>query len=74
MAYLTWVFKWKYNYSHYLFVYIYSSASEITFEDTKVPIENVIGEIGDGFKVSHVQPQIWCFKYDDVMLILASFF
>lgn len=29
-----------------------SNTSEITFEDTKVPIENVIGEIGDGFKVA----------------------
>ncbi|XP_056323830.1 complex I assembly factor ACAD9, mitochondrial [Danio aesculapii] len=29
-----------------------SNTSEITFEDTKVPIENVIGEVGDGFKVA----------------------
>lgn len=29
-----------------------SNTTEITFEDTKVPIENVIGEVGDGFKVA----------------------
>uniref|UniRef100_A0A9J7ZPF5 Acyl-CoA dehydrogenase family, member 9 n=1 Tax=Cyprinus carpio carpio TaxID=630221 RepID=A0A9J7ZPF5_CYPCA len=29
-----------------------SNTCEITFEDTKVPIENVIGEVGGGFKVA----------------------
>lgn len=30
-------------------------ACEVSFEDTKVPIENVIGEVGGGFKVIHTQ-------------------
>ncbi|KAF4107438.1 complex I assembly factor ACAD9, mitochondrial [Onychostoma macrolepis] len=29
-----------------------SNTCEVTFEDTKVPIENVIGEVGGGFKVA----------------------
>lgn len=28
------------------------SACEVHFENTKVPIENVLGEVGGGFKVS----------------------
>lgn len=27
-------------------------ACEVAFEDTKVPVENVIGEVGGGFKVT----------------------
>uniref|UniRef100_A0A8C1CY50 Acyl-CoA dehydrogenase family, member 9 n=1 Tax=Cyprinus carpio carpio TaxID=630221 RepID=A0A8C1CY50_CYPCA len=34
------------------YLYFLSIACEITFEDTKVPIENVIGEVGGGFKVA----------------------
>lgn len=38
----------------YLFIVcFYFSACEISYEDTKVPIENVIGEVGGGFKVIH---------------------
>ncbi len=33
------------------YLYFLSIACEVTFEDTKVPIENVIGEVGGGFKV-----------------------
>ncbi|XP_030633482.1 complex I assembly factor ACAD9, mitochondrial [Chanos chanos] len=29
-----------------------SNTCEVTFEDTKVPVENVIGEVGGGFKVA----------------------
>ncbi|XP_072521553.1 complex I assembly factor ACAD9, mitochondrial isoform X2 [Salminus brasiliensis] len=29
-----------------------SNTCEVTFEDTKVPIENVIGEVGGGFKIA----------------------
>lgn len=29
------------------------SACEVHFENTKVPIENVLGEVGGGFKVRH---------------------
>ncbi|KAL7842998.1 hypothetical protein AOLI_G00245100 [Acnodon oligacanthus] len=29
-----------------------SNTCDVTFEDTKVPVENVIGEVGDGFKVA----------------------
>ncbi|MBN3297765.1 complex I assembly factor ACAD9, mitochondrial [Amia ocellicauda] len=29
-----------------------SNTCELTFEDTKVPVENVIGEVGGGFKVA----------------------
>lgn len=33
------------------FVCDFLLACEVTFENTKVPIENVIGEVGGGFKV-----------------------
>ncbi|XP_022538177.1 complex I assembly factor ACAD9, mitochondrial isoform X1 [Astyanax mexicanus] len=29
-----------------------SNTCEVTFEDTKVPVENVIGQVGDGFKIA----------------------
>ncbi|XP_076863754.1 complex I assembly factor ACAD9, mitochondrial isoform X2 [Brachyhypopomus gauderio] len=29
-----------------------SNTCEVTFEDTKVPVENVIGEVGGGFKIA----------------------
>lgn len=29
-----------------------SNTAEVYFEDCKVPVENVIGEVGDGFKVA----------------------
>lgn len=29
------------------------SACEVHFENTRVPIENVLGEVGGGFKVRH---------------------
>lgn len=29
------------------------SACEVRFENTRVPIENVLGEVGGGFKVRH---------------------
>lgn len=29
-----------------------SNTAEVYFEDCKIPIENVIGEVGDGFKVA----------------------
>lgn len=32
---------------------VYPLACEVTFEDTKVPVENVIGEVGSGFKVMY---------------------
>lgn len=34
-----------------LFFVCFFKACEVTFENTKVPIENVIGEVGGGFKV-----------------------
>lgn len=36
-----------------LVVVVYPLACEVTFEDTKVPVENVIGEVGGGFKVMY---------------------
>lgn len=33
-------------------LFVWSPACEVTFEDTKVPVENVIGEVGGGFKVN----------------------
>lgn len=30
---------------------LYVAACEVHFENTKVPVENVIGEVGGGFKV-----------------------
>lgn len=32
------------------------SACEVHFENTRVPVENVLGEVGGGFKVSCQQP------------------
>lgn len=29
-----------------------SNTAEVYFEDCKIPVENVIGEVGDGFKVA----------------------
>ena len=34
---------------------VYLPACEVTFEDTKVPVENVIGEVGGGFKVMYLR-------------------
>ena len=28
------------------------SACEVNFDNTPVPVENILGEVGDGFKVS----------------------
>lgn len=41
------------------------SACEVHFENTRVPVENVLGEVGGGFKVSCQQPceccaVLWC--------------
>lgn len=35
----------------YIDVYQGSNTTTVTFEDTRVPIENVLGEVGGGFKV-----------------------
>jgi alkylation response protein AidB-like acyl-CoA dehydrogenase len=29
-----------------------SNTTTVTFEDTKIPIENVLGEVGGGFKIA----------------------
>lgn len=29
-----------------------SNTTEVFFEDVKVPVENILGEVGDGFKVA----------------------
>lgn len=34
------------------FQFEYFSACEVHFEDTPVPIENVLGEVGSGFKLA----------------------
>lgn len=39
------------NFSYNDFFFFFLKACEVTFENTKVPIENVIGEVGGGFKV-----------------------
>lgn len=47
------------------FVCLFVLACEVTFENTKVPIGNVIGEVGDGFKVitqHHTEQHVAVFK------------
>lgn len=38
-----------------------SNTAEVYFEDCKVPVENVIGEVGDGFKVAMQILVYFCF-------------
>ena len=50
--------------THYIRLSISSfSACEVHFENTKVPIENVLGEVGGGFKVrfesSPCEDSVW---------------
>ena len=35
-----------------IYLYVFFSACEVHFDNTPIPIENVIGEVGGGFKVS----------------------
>ena len=35
-----------------------SNTAEVYFEDCKVPVENVLGGVGNGFKVSNVQREL----------------
>uniref|UniRef100_A0AAR2J7C6 Complex I assembly factor ACAD9, mitochondrial n=1 Tax=Pygocentrus nattereri TaxID=42514 RepID=A0AAR2J7C6_PYGNA len=39
-----------------------SNTCEVTFEDTKVPVENVIGEVGGGFKVTPLCISLSCLR------------